>query len=135
MTILLDANVLIAGYVPSHVHHQAAHAWFERGTEPYATCPIVQSALVRFALRAGATASDAARLIADVMADPRHVFWPDDLPFDQVRLTGVIGHRQVTDSYLATLARHHGARLATFSRGLAAQHGDIALLIGSQPAA
>src|SRR3990170_2466443 len=32
-------------------------------------------------------------------------------------MTGVIGHRQVTDAYLAALARHHRGQLATFDPG------------------
>jgi hypothetical protein len=43
-----------------------------------------------------------------------HEFWPDDA-FDTVALNGVIGHRQVTDAYLAHLARVRGGRLATFN--------------------
>jgi len=35
----------------------------------------------------------------------RHVFWPDDRPYDGVALRGVIGHRQVIDGYLAALSR------------------------------
>lgn len=58
-----------------------------------------------------------------------HEFWPDDLPFFDVRMTGVIGHRQVTDAYLAALARAHGVRLATFDTGLAALHPDVATLV------
>jgi len=44
-------------------------------------------------------------------------------------LQGVIGHRQVTDGYLAELARFNRGRLATFDRGLAALHPDIAYLV------
>jgi len=130
MTILLDANVLISLYVPSHLRYRAAQDWFGALAEPYASCPITQGALMRFAVREGAAAVDAVRLVADLTADPRHEFWPDDLPFDQVRLTGVVGHRQVTDAYLAGLARARHARLATFDRGLAAQHQDVAWLLG-----
>lgn len=43
---------------------------------------------------------------------------------------GVIGHRQVTDAYLVALARHHGGRLATLDRGLAALHGEDVFLLG-----
>jgi predicted nucleic acid-binding protein len=60
---------------------------------------------------------------------PRHVFWPDAISYLDVRTTGVIGHRQVTDGYLAQLARSHGGRLATFDTGLATLHRDVALLI------
>jgi hypothetical protein len=41
----------------------------------------------------------------------------------------VIGHRQVTDAYLAQLVRGRGGRLATFDHGLAKLHDDIAELL------
>jgi predicted nucleic acid-binding protein len=63
------------------------------------------------------------------MALPQHEFWGDDIGYDRVVLRGVVGHRQVTDAYLAGLARHRGGRLATFDQGLAALHPDVALLV------
>jgi hypothetical protein len=44
-------------------------------------------------------------------------------------MQGVIGHRQVTDAYLAQLARVNAGRLATFDAGIAALHRDVADLI------
>ncbi|MCL1839345.1 MAG: VapC toxin family PIN domain ribonuclease [Propionibacteriaceae bacterium] len=129
MSILLDSNVLIALTVPNHVHHGITLAWFTALSPRYATCPITQGALVRFAIREGATAKDASCLVAGLSADPAHEFWEDNLRFDQVNLIGVIGHRQVTDSYLAALARWRGSQLATLDRGLAAQHSDVTVLI------
>jgi hypothetical protein len=38
-------------------------------------------------------------------------------------LAGTTAHRQVTDAYLAQLARARGARLATFDQALAKLHG------------
>ena len=40
-------------------------------------------------------------------------------------------HRQVTDAYLVALARHHGGRVATLDKGLAALHGGDVLLLGA----
>lgn len=62
---------------------------------------------------------------------PRREFWPDSLPYDDVPFKGVIGHRQVTDAYLAQLARANNGRLATFDKGLAQSHGDVAELIST----
>jgi uncharacterized protein len=61
----------------------------------------------------------------------RHVFWPDDRPYDAVTLRGVIGHRQVTDGYLAALSRARHGRLATFDKGLAVTHADVVVLLPS----
>ena len=62
-------------------------------------------------------------------AHPSHEFWPDDIGYLDTNLSGVLGHRQVTDAYLAGLARHHRGRLATFDSGLAALHNDVAELV------
>jgi toxin-antitoxin system PIN domain toxin len=133
MTILLDANVLIALIVEEHVHHEAAETWFAGTTAAIATCPITQGSLVRLLIREGQPARAAAAVVSALMNQPRHVFWPDDEAFDAVSLDGVIGHRQVTDAYLAHLARTHGGRLATFDQGLAKLHTDIADLVPVQP--
>lgn len=129
MTSLLDANVLIALVVDDHVHHAAAEDWVDRLDGPFATCPVTQGALVRFLLRAGARAAEAVAPVRALAASPRHEFWPDVLAYDAVDLRGVIGHRQVTDAYLSASARARGARLATLDRGLAALHGDVAVLV------
>jgi hypothetical protein len=43
-----------------------------------------------------------------------------------------MGHRQVTDAYLAALARQQGGRLVTFDAGLAVLHPDVALSLAAQ---
>jgi predicted nucleic acid-binding protein len=42
--------------------------------------------------------------------------------------TGIIGYRQVTDAYLALLARKHGSSLATMDQALAAVHAGTTLV-------
>lgn len=127
--VLLDANVLIALTVTTHVHHDAAEEWFARRGS-FATCPVTQGALVRFLLRVGVSAREAVDVLRGVTGDPRHAFWADDRQYVDVDLRGVVGHRQVTDAYLADLARTRGGRLATLDGGLAALHHDVALLVG-----
>lgn len=129
--MLLDSNVLVAIVVVDHVHHEAAEGWFAGLVEPFATCPITQGALIRLVMRHGATADQALEVLAGLTRRAEHERWPDDLGYDEVALTGVIGHRQVTDAYLAGLARHHGARLATFDQGLAVLHPDVAVALAS----
>jgi uncharacterized protein len=129
VTALLDGNVLIALSQPEHVHHFAAKTWFRQSTESFATCPITQGALLRLLLREGATAADARRALLSVVDHERHEFWPDDLGYADVRFAGVVGHRQVTDAYLAALARQRGGSLVTFDRGLAAVHDDVAVVL------
>jgi uncharacterized protein len=129
VTILLDANVLIALVVADHVHHDAAEAWLADTDDRFATCPITEGSLVRLLIREGQSA-DAARAVVTAMAThPQYEFWPDDTSFADVPLTGVIGHRQVTDAYLAELVRRRSGRLATFDQGMAKLHSDIADLV------
>jgi len=130
VTHLLDGNVLVALAFPAHIHHRAAHAWRAAQADfRFATCPITQGTLLRLALRQGVSTGDARALLAGICALPEHEFWPDDVPYADIRLTGVLGHRQVTDAYLAGLARRRRARLATLDRGLAAIHPDVAVAV------
>ena len=129
MTVLLDANVLVALVAEGHVHHEAAESWFEALGDHHATCPVTQGALIRIALRKGAPASEALDSLASVTSHPLHEFWADEVGYDEVDLRGVMGHRQVTDAYLAGLARHRGGMLATFDQGLAALHSDVVALV------
>jgi len=129
VTDLLDANVLIALTVADHVHHDVAEQWFSSTTDSFATCPVTQGALLRAWLRAGSTSADALAVLASVTASERHEFWRDDQPYTEVDLRGVVGHRQVTDAYLAALARARGGRVVTLDRALTALHPDVAVFL------
>lgn len=129
MTFLLDSNLLVALVQQNHVHAQRAGTWFQGLHEPYATCPITQGALLRLLLRGGVSPADARSSLESVAGDARHRFWPDEIDYLAVPLDGVVGHRQVTDAYLAALARARKGRLMTFDRGLAALHSDVAVLV------
>jgi uncharacterized protein len=129
VTVLLDANVLIALLVEDHVHHGAAEDWFVGMSGNFATCPITQGSLMRLLIREGQPARAAQEILTGTTADPRHEFWPDDVPYGDLPTQGIIGHRQVTDAYLAQLVRAHGSRLATFDQALAKLHHDVAELV------
>jgi toxin-antitoxin system PIN domain toxin len=129
VTALLDANVLIALIVTDHVHHDAAAEWLAAFDAEFATCPITQGSLVRFLVRAGQSAAAARDVVSAIEKANRHEFWPDSVSFADVAVGGVIGHRQVTDSYLAQLARFRKGQLATLDSGLAHLHDDVAVLI------
>lgn len=133
MVHLLDANVLIALGDCDHVHHVPTRRWFHaRDEAAFATCPITQGALIRVLLQRGQRSiGQALDILQGFVRHPAHQFWPDDLDYAAVRWDGVLGHRQVTDAYLAALARQHGGRLATLDRGLAALHDDVAELIST----
>jgi uncharacterized protein len=133
VTTLLDANVLIALVVTDHVHHNVAEEWFIASGDTFATCPITEGSLLRLLIRGGQTATDARSFLDAVKDSERHEFWPDAVSYSEVPLKGVLGHRQVTDCYLAQLARAQDGRLATFDQGLAKLHPDIADLLPTIP--
>ena len=129
MTALLDANVLVALVVTEHVHHDAAAEWLSASGAGFATCPITQGSLVRFLVRRGQSATAARGVVSAIESANRHEFWPDSVSFADVDVDGVVGHRQVTDAYLAQLARSRKGQLATLDSGLAHLHGDVAILV------
>jgi uncharacterized protein len=129
VTVLLDANVLIALVVSEHVHHASAEAWFSGLAGGFATCPVTQGSLMRLLVREGQNAEAARSVVRGVTGDSRHEFWPDDVAYTDVPTAGIVGHRQVTDAYLAQLARGRSARLATFDQALAKLHADVADLV------
>lgn len=128
--VLADGNVLVALSVTDHVHHDIALDWFERAEPTLATCPITEGTLVRFLMRGGQNAKAAVAVLELMREQPWHRFWPDSIPYEANQFAGVIGHRQVTDAYLVALASHNDSVVATLDKGLAALHGDRALLIG-----
>jgi toxin-antitoxin system PIN domain toxin len=127
---LPDGNVLVALVSPSHVHHAAAERWFAGTDLAFATCPITQGTLLRLLMQLGPLPTEVAlATLQQLVAHPRHRFWPDALAYPAVSWRGVMGHRQVTDAYLAALARHFQGRLVTFDRGLHALHDDVTVLL------
>lgn len=100
--ILLDGNVLVALVDEAHVHHVQARSWFSKLTGGFATCPIIQGTLLGLMVRViGLGANHATALLMALTRHPRHHFCPGSLPHGQVQWHGFMGHRQVTDAYLA----------------------------------
>ncbi len=129
MTALLDANTLIALVVRDHVHHEVVVVWWQAWKGPFATTPSTQGSLLRFLVREGRSIATAVAVLDAMTRHERHVFWPDDLPYREVALAAVTGHRQVTDAYLAAIARTQRGTVVTLDRGLAAAHSDVTLLL------
>lgn len=129
---LLDGNVLYALIDQAHVHHEPAKRWFCALEGGFATCPITQGTLLRLTMRlSGRTTEQALEVLAAVVTHAKHHFWPDALAYGSIRWHGVMGHRQVTDAYLAALARHHAGRLASFDQGLVALHPDVGVAVAA----
>lgn len=136
MRSLLDVNVLIALLDAGHMHHARATGWLEQEiVHGWASCPLTQNGCLRImaqpayphALPLFAVASR----LAQAAAHPAHTFLPDDyslLDADQLRWQHLLGHRQITDSYLLGLAVRHQCRFVSFDAKL-----NLNAVPGAQP--
>lgn len=123
-THLLDVNVLVALALRTHQHHEDAHRALA-AMQRWATTPVTESSFLRLMLNpaVGARGHQVGEVISQLRmmrADPRWVFLPDTASIVEgaVDLQPLGGHRQVTDFHLVSIARTHGAVLATFDGGL-----------------
>jgi len=127
MTSLLDVNVLVALAWPNHVHHAAARAWFaQHHMQGWATCSVTESGFVRVSSNRRITPdarppAEAAELLRQMCALPRHTFLVDDVPMSDhaAQMRGLVhSSAQVTDFHLLLVALWHTSSLVTFDRGL-----------------
>jgi toxin-antitoxin system PIN domain toxin len=124
---LLDVNVLVALAWPGHEAHERVQVWFARNSHlGWATCPFTESAFVRIVSNPAFSAhavspQDALRGLTISLKHPAHRFWAAEISFGDAvrRFEGrLVGHQQVTDAYLLSLALHKKGRLATLNRSL-----------------
>ena len=128
MRFLWDGSLLIARVYPGHPHVAFAKAFTARNPD-FAICPIAEGSLVRHCLRSAPEGVKTAEsILSSLQTLAGYEFWPDDLSYREVGLSRIQGHKQVTDAYLVALAAHHGGRLATFDRALAAVHPEAVLV-------
>lgn len=130
MTWLLDGNVLISMAIRKHPHRDRCLKWFA-GIRSFATCPVTEGTLLRVHMQLAGDKSAAAawRTLAAYHAHPRHTFWPENFSYTEIDPIRLTGHRQVTDSWLAELARQKGGRLATLDDALSVLWPESTLLI------
>lgn len=127
---LLDSSVLIALLSFRHEFHERVTEWLGSSERIVCTCPITEGAVARCFLREpNVKFEDVQESLRSLASQPTHRFIPDDLSYAKLVPTGIVGHRQVTDAYLAQLARHHGVRLATLDRAQAVLFPDVAELV------
>ncbi len=111
--------------------------WFAAaGAKGWATCPVTESGFVRVSSNPKVLASPiAVEAACGVLSALRHVgghrFLANDVSLSDSDVPPILGHRQVTDAQLLTLARRHGTRLVTFDSGIAAlaEGRDVELLL------
>ena len=112
---LLDVNVLLAAIWEDHPHYTKASAWLPGKT--VLLCPIVELGFLRISTQKVINVPmEKARHLLETFASERKAERiADDLPALE---SHPAKSDQVTDTYLADLAEKHGARLATFDKGI-----------------
>ena len=128
MPFLLDANVLIALSFHEHQHYSLCQEWLKTVDEVM-LCPIVEGALMRYAVRNGASVEAALDTLVKAKYNAKTRLIPDDLHYDEATWNGLQGYRQVTDFYLVELAKRHGAILATLDVRLSAARPEDTFLV------
>lgn len=127
MAHLLDVNVLVALFDPTHLHHEVAHRWFGSVREAgWASCPVTENGFLRVLSNPAypgrrTTVADAADRLRTFQASGGHEFWGDDVSLLDTSVAAVrhlAGHGEITEAYLLALAVHRGGTLATFDRNV-----------------
>ena len=131
MIWLLDGNVLASLVLNQHVHYRRTTSWFATLTDPVATCVVTEGTMLRLHMMFATDPSAGAAwaTLSKFRSHPRHIFIDDGFSYEHVSTKGLQGHKQVTDAWLAQLARRHGAQLATLDAGLVATHPDVGFMI------
>jgi len=131
VTWLLDGNVLIAMAIDDHPLRSRCLSWFDAVVESFATCPVTEGILLRMhTMHAADKSIEAAwRTLETYHAHPKHTFWPENFSYTKISPTRLTGRRQITDAWLAELAKRKGGKLATLDEPLSALWPDSTLLI------
>jgi len=129
---LLDVNALVALAWDTHVHHEAMSAWFDDRIGPWATCPVSEAGFVRISsnpkVLTGVLSADEARgVLADLREIGEHRFLVSDVSMTDADVPRIVGHRQVTDALLLTVARRASVPLVTFDASIATLAGGLGI--------
>jgi hypothetical protein len=116
-------NALIALLWKPHPFHEACIKWMGKARNSgWATCAITEAGLVRVICNPSFTPAPPsvhaaiALLTAATESQPGHHFWKDEIPVSSLglRWKPPLGHKQITDAYLLSLAQHHKGTIVTF---------------------
>ena len=127
MTYLLDVNALVALGLMNHEFHGRVASWVASKQSPeLATCSITELGFVRVLAQApayGFTVAQARNLLLRLKEarTTRFTFIPDQHDVSHLP-SWVRTPKQVTDGHLSTLARAHGAILATLDESIAGSY-------------
>jgi toxin-antitoxin system PIN domain toxin len=118
------------------MHHAAIRNWFSRNSKTgLGHLPDHRERLSRVSsnpkvLPSPIGVETARSVLLALRATDGHHFVTDDVSITDADVPRMLGHRQITDAHLLTLARRRGFRLLTFDTALVklAQNQDVELL-------
>lgn len=122
MPYLPDVNILIALLDENHIHHRRATRWFlAEAQNDWLSSPTTQNGVIRVmsGSKYGPTSFPPAAVMEQLrtlMEETAHTFVADDatlLDPRSIDQAGLRHSKQITDTYLLTLAVSHRAHLAT----------------------
>jgi toxin-antitoxin system PIN domain toxin len=125
MMYLLDVNALLALGVVEHEFHQRTERWVKKSAAQdatFATCAITELGFLRILPQASVAAFTVAQgqkqlQLMKSSAAFQFRFLADDQDAQQLP-SWVHGPKQLTDGHLVSLAKAHGATLATLDQGI-----------------
>lgn len=131
MIWLLDGCALASLLLNGHPFHPRMVAWIGTHSDDVATCAVTESTLLRLHMQMAVDRSSQAAWasLAVFKSNQRVAFFDDGFTYQRVNYRHIQGHKQVTDAWLAELARIKGVKLATLDAGLVATHPDVGFLI------
>jgi toxin-antitoxin system PIN domain toxin len=134
--LLLDVNVLLALAWPNHQFHELVADYLGGYDGEWATCALTQLSLVRLSCNPAIVGvsknpPEAAALLRELIEDERHVYFDSHPKPAEVMFDRIVGHKQVPDCYLLSVAVHNHAALLTLDarmRSMADRSGDVVVL-------
>jgi len=130
---LLDGSVLINLALDQHVHSEQSHRWFSQNVRKFSTCSVTQGTLLRLHMQfcVDRSAGRAWNALQKLVDHPFHEFWEEGFSYLEINPRLIQGHRQITDTWLVSLARKRKGKLATLDLSLAAMYPeDVELVAG-----
>ncbi len=116
MKYLLDVSALVALAYDGHEFNGRVQKWVSSENSTFLTCPLTELGVMRILSQSAyglpLEVSRALLLRLKSGKAPQFGFLPDDLELSQI-LPWVRGPKQLTDAHLLSLAKKHGAELAT----------------------
>lgn len=127
MIFLLDVSVLVPLMWPSHEHYKRVQSWVvtQQPSLQVASCPLSELGFMRISMQVmKCDFSTALNLLKAFRQFPKYHFWHDD--FSPIGLSDIQGYKQLSDFYLAELARRNKGKLATLDGGI--KHPSVAAI-------